>query len=31
MINAVTAAQDVVVVKNFVKNTIHVVMKIDFQ
>ena len=31
MINAVTAAQDVAVVKNFVKNTIHVVMRINFQ
>ena len=31
MINAVTAAQDVVVVKNFVKNTIHVVKRINFQ
>ena len=31
MINVVTAAQDVAVVKNFMKNTIHVVMRINFQ
>ena len=30
MINAVTAAQAVAVVKNFVKNTIHVLMRIKF-
>ena len=30
MTNAVTAVQVVVVVKNLVKNTMHVVMRIDF-
>ena len=30
MTSAVTAVHVVVVVKNFVKNTIHVVMRIDF-